>query len=347
MNLINEGIQATQNFEPEQERQSQITQTGFFANEATINEKETKSLIGLPKSEFSNAILQIDPLIVTKVSQSLQITSTSGLVDFANKLNDSEYQLLLRLLSPFNSDTNSFSLPTSLTPDQIAFFDFNFRFQCSDFNSSIISGPHFVGNSPKHFTQTFSITSLQPNQRIIVQSISSTGISFPQSLIMWYGESLIYSPHFTTNRSYIYITSILNLKSFQPIEFTVQHESQWYCIVIRSITKHSYSQLINDTLKRRLPSQDTCSHSSICCPLTGKVMKIPARSLKCQHIQCFDLKSAIKRTPPDKPFLCPVCGENMIFSDVAVDYDLLNFIANQRVGAAYTNMVTNTQKSPS
>lgn len=339
MNLINEGIQATHNFETGQLRQSQTTQTSFFETEAEPEYTEHISLIGTPRSEFSAAISRIDPSVLASVSRSLQLTSSSGIVQYAETLNDTQYQFLLRLLSPFDSTSNIKEIPSSLSEEQLLFFDLGFRFKSPDFKSSVISGPFFVGSQPQHFSQLISIKKCQPNQKIIFQSISSMGPAFPSSLTMWYGEILLYSPNFSTNSKYIDLTPILDFKSSKLLEFTVQNEPQWYCIVIRTITKVPYSRLINQALQRKLPSKDF--QSSVCCPLTGKIMKVPVRSIKCQHSQCFDLKSALKRNSPGTPFLCPICGETINFDDIAVNWELMNTVATQRVNTAYSEMIDN------
>lgn len=339
MNLINEGIQATHNYESGQLRQSQTTQTSFFETEAVPEYTENISLIGTPRSEFSDAISRIDPSVLASVSRSLQLTSSSAIVEFAETLNDMQYQFLLRLLSPFDSTSNIKTIPSSLSNEQIQFFDLGFRFICPDFKGSIISGPFFVGSQPQHFSQSISIKKCQPNQKIIFQSISSIGSAFPPSLTMWYGEILLYSPNFSTNSKYIDLTPILDFKSSKVLEFTVQNESQWYCIVIRTITKLSYSKLINQVLQRKLPPKDF--QSSVCCPLTGKIMKVPVRSIKCQHSQCFDLKSAIKRNSPGTPLLCPICGETIEFNDIATNWEIMSTVATQRVGVAYSDMMIN------
>lgn len=335
MNLINEGIQATHN-ETGQLRQSQTTQTSFFETESVPEYPENISLIGTPKSDFAEAISRIDPSVLASVSRSLQLTSSSEIVEFAETLNDAQYQFLLRLLSPFDSKSNIKTMPTSLSTEQISFFDLGFRFQSPDFKGSVISGPFFVGSQPQHFSQLIAIKKHQPNQKIIFQSISSMGPAFPPSLTMWYGEMLLYSPNFTTNSKYIDLTPILNFKSSKPLEFTVQSESQWYCIVIRTLTKIPYSRLLNQVLQRKLPKD---FQSSICCPLTGKIMKVPVRSIKCQHTQCFDLKSAIKRNNPGTSLLCPICGETIEFDDIAVNWEIMNSVATQRVNSAYSDMV--------
>lgn len=339
MNLINEGIQATHNYDSVQLRQSQTTQTSFFETEAIPEFTENISLIGTPRSDFPSAISRVDPSVLASVSQSLHLTNPSSIVEFAENLNDNQYQFLLRLLSPFDSTSNINSIPTTLSDEQISFFDLGFRFKCPNFQNSIISGPFFVGSQPQQFSQSIPINKHIPNQKIIFQSISSTGFAFPPSLTMWYGEILLYSPNFSTNRKYIDITPILNANSTKPLEFTVQNESQWYCIVIRTITKVPYSKLLNQVLQRKLPPKDY--QCTVCCPLTGKIMKVPARSIKCQHSQCFDLKNAIKKNDPGTPLLCPVCGEIIEFDDIAVDWEIMNTVASQRVDASYSNMAEN------
>ncbi|OHT15456.1 hypothetical protein TRFO_14069 [Tritrichomonas foetus] len=340
MNLINEGIQTTHTDSSTQYRQSQTTQTGFFHSEPEYT--ETVSLIGTSKSDFKNAISRVDPSVLASVSQSLRLTNPTAIVEFAENLNEEQFQFLLRLLSPIDSSNTSttqtaISTPTNLTQEQINFYDLGFRFICPDFQSSIVSGPFFVGSQPQHFSQTISAPK-RPNQKIIFQSISSTGPFFPPSLTIWCGESLLYSPNFSLNQKFLDFTPILNGRSQKLLEFTIQNESQWYCIVVRAVRKRTYKELIGDALKRRLPPS---MQASVCCPVTGKVMKIPSRSTKCQHAQCFELKSAIRSNKPGTDFECPICGEKIEFNDIAVDWDMMGSVANQRVTAAYIELAAN------
>ena len=325
MNLINEGIQTTHTEYSKQFRQSQTTQTGFFQTEPDFS--DSFSLIGTSRSDFSSAISRIDPSILANVSQSLRLPNPMSIVEFAESLNDSQFQFLLRLLSPIDTSQRIIDLPASLSNDHLVMFDLGFRFSCKDIQSSFLLGPFFVGPQPQHFSHIISAPSI-PHQRIIFQSISASGPAFPPSLTMWSGESLIFSPNFSTHKRYIDLTSVINGRSNRLLEFTVQSEAQWYCLVIRAVTKIPYSVLISDALKRRLhPSQQ----SSICCPITGKVMKIPARSVKCQHTQCFELKKAIRQSEPGYPFMCPICNEVINFDDISVDWEMMKSLAGQRV----------------
>ncbi|KAL0488001.1 zinc finger MIZ domain-containing protein [Acrasis kona] len=53
-------------------------------------------------------------------------------------------------------------------------------------------------------------------------------------------------------------------------------------------------------------------------PISQDEIEIPCRGLRCEHAQCFDLKSFLEMNSRIYKFLCPVCSEVALFDDLRV-----------------------------
>lgn len=58
---------------------------------------------------------------------------------------------------------------------------------------------------------------------------------------------------------------------------------------------------------------------SILCPCSYVRMETPVRSIRCNHIQCFDLDSYIYLQSKAPTWLCPVCNHKIKYSHLAID----------------------------
>lgn len=55
------------------------------------------------------------------------------------------------------------------------------------------------------------------------------------------------------------------------------------------------------------------------CPLSKKVMRIPARSIKCEHNGCFDLTAFLSFACRNNNWNCPICTHQLLPEDLRVD----------------------------
>ncbi|KAJ3436343.1 zinc finger miz domain-containing protein [Anaeramoeba flamelloides] len=55
------------------------------------------------------------------------------------------------------------------------------------------------------------------------------------------------------------------------------------------------------------------------CPLSNTKIKIPARSKKCFHLQCFDLCSFLLNAEKTKKWCCPICNKQAKLQDLYID----------------------------
>jgi len=65
---------------------------------------------------------------------------------------------------------------------------------------------------------------------------------------------------------------------------------------------------------------------SLVCPLSKVRMKIPVKSVYCQHVQCFDVKTFILIHEKKKWLKCPVCDGNCMFDNLKIDNYFLQII---------------------
>ena len=60
------------------------------------------------------------------------------------------------------------------------------------------------------------------------------------------------------------------------------------------------------------------------CPLTRKILVHPARSVKCQHPECFDLTGFLAYAYQYNNWICPICHKPLSIADLAIDVDYLS-----------------------
>ena len=61
---------------------------------------------------------------------------------------------------------------------------------------------------------------------------------------------------------------------------------------------------------------------SLLCPLTKNRIKVPGRSIKCNHFQCFDLESFVKmnRNSKNPKWKCPICDQPATIRNLVHDW---------------------------
>ncbi|XP_025198169.1 E3 SUMO-protein ligase SIZ1-like [Melanaphis sacchari] len=64
------------------------------------------------------------------------------------------------------------------------------------------------------------------------------------------------------------------------------------------------------------------------CPITKLRMKLPTKSLKCSHLQCFDLHSFIAMNKIKQTWTCPICMIPILVDELVIDSFLLDIINN-------------------
>lgn len=67
---------------------------------------------------------------------------------------------------------------------------------------------------------------------------------------------------------------------------------------------------------------------SLKCPLSYTRLSTPCRSVRCQHIQCFDANSYLQLQEQGPQWLCPICNQSAPFENLAVDEYVRDILEN-------------------
>ncbi|KAL4104149.1 hypothetical protein QTP88_019462 [Uroleucon formosanum] len=57
---------------------------------------------------------------------------------------------------------------------------------------------------------------------------------------------------------------------------------------------------------------------SFICPLSKVKIKIPAKSIHCDHIQCFDAETFILLNKKNPKWMCPICNKSCLYDDIQI-----------------------------
>lgn len=67
---------------------------------------------------------------------------------------------------------------------------------------------------------------------------------------------------------------------------------------------------------------------SLLCPL-GKIrMKLPVKSINCDHLQCFDASTFILMNENKPKWLCPTCNKSCLYDDILIESYFLDIVSN-------------------
>ncbi|KAJ3440484.1 tonalli isoform b [Anaeramoeba flamelloides] len=122
-------------------------------------------------------------------------------------------------------------------------------------------------------------------------------------------------------------TNELTFVAQSSIEDTVivlQHMCQIEISNIVNVVKSKKrvnSNLYSQEMEKLLFSSSNTKNEIISfkCPLSKKRISVPARGLKCKHLQCFDLGAFIRHAEMTKKWVCPCCSQPITLQDLVVD----------------------------
>ncbi|CAH1733336.1 E3 SUMO-protein ligase PIAS1-like [Aphis gossypii] len=75
----------------------------------------------------------------------------------------------------------------------------------------------------------------------------------------------------------------------------------------------------------------TSNHFSLLCPLTKTRMNLPAKSINCDHIKCFDASTFIKLNELNVTWLCPICRVSCLYDEIKVENYFLEIVKSSRL----------------
>ncbi|XP_060859162.1 uncharacterized protein LOC132936446 [Metopolophium dirhodum] len=131
-------------------------------------------------------------------------------------------------------------------------------------------------------------------------------------------------PHCKT--PYYIVINIVESITIEDLVKQVQFNNK-----IRSITlntKAKITEFLKNTIEKS--GADGCDMAtldlSLLCPITKLKMKLPARSMKCNHLQSFDLRGLFALNKIKPTWKCPVCNIPILVDELVLDSFLLDVI---------------------
>jgi len=67
---------------------------------------------------------------------------------------------------------------------------------------------------------------------------------------------------------------------------------------------------------------------SLVCPLGKMRMKIPAKSIHCDHLQCFDASTFILMNEKKPTWMCPTCNKPCLYDDIQIENYFLEVVTS-------------------
>lgn len=67
---------------------------------------------------------------------------------------------------------------------------------------------------------------------------------------------------------------------------------------------------------------------SLVCPLGKMRMKIPAKSIHCDHLQCFDASTFILMNEKKPTWMCPTCNKPCLYDDIQIENYFLDVVSS-------------------
>jgi hypothetical protein len=335
MRHVAEAIQADETDILSAMRCDQMTQTGSFYQRRP-SPGFGPLIIGTRLADLPSALSAISPQTVGDVCRRLGLPSVDSLVGFAASLPPRKYVLLLRLLSPADGQPPECAPPPieALAPR----FALDLWYAAPDFLGSLILSPLFLGLFDVNHVIRMAVSPLQPDQRVLLQAVARQGLCFPPSLTLLVNGHRAIAPECgLANAPYLDISQLLEGGGEADVQVKCGMEPQWFCVVMRVVRKVARREILQRILSKRTRS----SFSEIAlCPLSGKVMEVPAKALQCRHQECFDLLAVLGRTPRGSDAKCPICGEMLKLADVVVHWELMRGLLFRRVDTAVEAMRT-------
>lgn len=95
----------------------------------------------------------------------------------------------------------------------------------------------------------------------------------------------------------------------------------------RGISVKETKNYIIKNLADKDPDLATTSHRfSLLCPLSKVRMRLPAKSIKCKHLQCFDASTFLLMNEKKSTWTCPTCNLPCLYDDLQIMLYFLDII---------------------
>jgi len=72
----------------------------------------------------------------------------------------------------------------------------------------------------------------------------------------------------------------------------------------------------------------TSCRVSLVCPLGRIRLKIPAKSIHCKHLNCFDARTFILMNEKTQNWMCPICNKPCIYDDIQIENYFMEVVSS-------------------
>uniref|UniRef100_A0A2S2PB33 E3 SUMO-protein ligase n=1 Tax=Schizaphis graminum TaxID=13262 RepID=A0A2S2PB33_SCHGA len=123
---------------------------------------------------------------------------------------------------------------------------------------------------------------------------------------------------------YYMMIEIVEIVSVKHLVERIQFNNRLCSVKLN--TKAKAIELMKSSVTEILDS--TSFKFTLLCPITKLKMKLPTRSLKCSHLQCFDLSTFILLNKVNQKWICPICKISVLINELVIDSFLLDIVNN-------------------
>ncbi|CAF1538841.1 unnamed protein product [Rotaria sordida] len=130
-----------------------------------------------------------------------------------------------------------------------------------------------------------------------------------------------------------------------PINMSLKNLPKSYTLKIQFVRCISLDYLFESILKRDIQLKNindndsdieiediglmaTQHRVSLICPITQSLINVPAKSLYCSHLTCFDLRSFLQMNERRLQWTCPICKKPASYDNLCVDKRLQSILSN-------------------
>lgn len=275
----------------------------------------------MPTKDEIIQIARQNPQAIPYVMQKLNLTFNSAqeFEMFIGSIDPNDTNFLKTLRDHFNQAINQrISILPPLQEIEYPFSDI--RYSKAEIKHQMLSQPIILGASDQEIS--LNPPPITTGNHIVLQSFISgvqpPVIKWPQSLSIYVNDKLV-KPPCIIRHLLIDLTYFGQVKS---IRITYHKERNFYVLILREASYRSFDEIINEM--QSLPVTDEVFREeelSLLCPISGEIMKEPGKGRNCNHTQSFDLKNFLQIATIQHRWICPVCNQNLEFSDLIYSHE--------------------------
>lgn len=177
-------------------------------------------------------------------------------------------------------------------------------------NNSFLSLPPTVSNPNRP-----QIPPKRPGKELDITSYCKLSPYAENTIIVkWYVDPLFPQRSYVINVTVVQKLDSINLLERVKVKGHLDAE-RTRALIIEKLTSDPDCEIATESLQ-----------ASLVCPLGKMKMTLPCKSLKCQHIPCFDALFYLQMNEKKPTWICPVCSKPAQFQDLMIDGMFMNIL---------------------